>query len=46
MTTTNILDNLGYILPRLTKEQQADVYLLAFLLDKKNGERRDSHADT
>ena len=46
MTTTDILANLGRILPRLSEEQQTSVYLLAQLLDKKNTERRESNADT
>lgn len=46
MTKTDILAELGYILPRLTEEQQTNVYLLALLLDEKNTERRDSNADS
>lgn len=46
MTTADILANLGYILPRLTKEQQVNVFLLANAFNKNNKEREDSHADS
>lgn len=44
MTTANILAELGYILPRLTKEQQVNAFLLANAFDKHNKEREDSNA--
>lgn len=46
MTTTDILANLVYILPRLTKEQQVNVFLLANAFNKNNKEREDSHGDS
>lgn len=46
MTTADILANLGYILPRLTKEQQVNVFLLANAFNKNNKEREDSHGDS
>ncbi len=46
MTTTDILANLVYILPRLSEEQQVNVYLLANAFDKINKEREDSNADS
>lgn len=46
MATANILANLGYILPRLTEEQQVNVLLLANAFDKSDKEREDSHGDS
>ena len=51
MTTADILAELAYILPRLSEEQQVDVYLLAnafdrINFDKINKEREDSHGDS
>ena len=51
MTTTDILANLLYILPRLilprlSEEQQVNVYLLANAFDKINKERENSNADS
>lgn len=46
MTTTDILANLVYILPRLSEKQCENVYLLAAAFDKHNKEREDSHGDS
>lgn len=51
MTTTDILANLVYILPRLNKEQQETLYQFAVAFDrinfdKINKEREDSHGDS
>ena len=46
MTTTDILANPVYILPRLTQEQQVNVFLLANAFNKNNKEREDSHGDS
>ncbi len=46
MTTTDILANLVYILPRLNKEQQETLYQFAVAFDKHNKEREDSNADS
>lgn len=46
MTTTDILANLVYILPRLNKEQQETLYQFSIAFDKHNKEREDSHGDS
>lgn len=46
MTTTDILTNLVYILPRLNKEQQETLYHFAVAFDKINKERENSNADS